>query len=290
ASPGPTMEPGPPAIREGWFRETCSLWPGQAMSLQVDELLHHQRSRYQEILVFRSKTYGNVLVLDGVIQCTERDEFSYQEMIANLPLCSHPSPRKVSEGVSRLRVRGPPLFKVSLPDLYNPEGKETLTSSLSPVWISVTAFALSLGGGRGSSFRGPREAPVLGKRAAPSPDGPHVLTSPHHPSPGECQWLHLDLIKEMRQFCKSLFPVVEYAYCTIPTYPSGQIGFMLCSKTPSTNFREPVQQLTQEQVEKMSLKYYNSDIHRAAFVLPEFARKVSAGRPALPCALRSPRV
>lgn len=36
----------------------------------------------------------------------------------------------------------------------------------------------------------------------------------------------------MRQFCKSLFPVVEYAYCTIPTYPSGQIGFMLCSKNP----------------------------------------------------------
>lgn len=45
---------------------------------------------------FPSKTYGNVLVLDGVIQCTERDEFAYQEMIANLPLCSHPSPKKVS--------------------------------------------------------------------------------------------------------------------------------------------------------------------------------------------------
>ncbi|XP_013920882.1 PREDICTED: spermidine synthase, partial [Thamnophis sirtalis] len=81
--------------QEGWFRETCSLWPGQALSLQVEEVLHHQRSPFQEILVFRSKTYGNVLVLDGVIQCTERDEFSYQEMIANLPLCSHPNPRKI---------------------------------------------------------------------------------------------------------------------------------------------------------------------------------------------------
>lgn len=49
---------------------------------------------------------------------------------------------------------------------------------------------------------------------------------------GECQWLHLELIKEMRNFCKTLFPVVEYAYGTIPTYPSGQIGFMLCSKDP----------------------------------------------------------
>lgn len=36
-----------------------------------------------------------MLVLDGVIQCTERDEFAYQEMIANLPLYSHPSPKKV---------------------------------------------------------------------------------------------------------------------------------------------------------------------------------------------------
>lgn len=50
--------------------------------------------------------------------------------------------------------------------------------------------------------------------------------------PGECQWLHLDLIKDMQHFCRSLFPVVRYAYCTIPTYPSGQIGFMLCSKNP----------------------------------------------------------
>lgn len=114
----------------------------------------------------------------------------------------------------------------------------------------------------------------------------------------------------MRHFCKSLFPVVDYAYCTIPTYPSGQIGFMLCSKNPvsrsglapregggslaggpgehvsethscpqSTNFREPLQPLMQKQVEEMQLKYYNSDVHRAAFVLPEFARKVSRPTP-----------
>ena len=42
-----------------------------------------------------SKTYGNVLVLDGIIQCTERDEFSYQEMITHLPMFSHAEPRKV---------------------------------------------------------------------------------------------------------------------------------------------------------------------------------------------------
>jgi spermidine synthase len=52
-------------------------------------------TRIQDVLVFESETYGNVLVLDNVIQCTERDEFSYQEMIAHLPLASHPNPRDV---------------------------------------------------------------------------------------------------------------------------------------------------------------------------------------------------
>ena len=47
------------------------------MTLQVRKILHAEKSLYQDVLVFESETYGNVLVLDGVIQCTERDEFSY---------------------------------------------------------------------------------------------------------------------------------------------------------------------------------------------------------------------
>ena len=48
---------------------------------------------------------------------------------------------------------------------------------------------------------------------------------------GECQWLHLDLIKNIMSFCRDLFPVTSYAYTTIPTYPSGQIGFILCGNS-----------------------------------------------------------
>jgi len=47
------------------------------MTLKVNRILHIEKSQYQDVLVFESETYGNVLVLDGVIQCTERDEFSY---------------------------------------------------------------------------------------------------------------------------------------------------------------------------------------------------------------------
>ena len=65
--------------------------------------------------MFKSKTYGNVLVLDGVIQVTERDEFSYQEMLAHLALCAHPNPE---------RVRFPPLStpKFSITLQHSSEG------------------------------------------------------------------------------------------------------------------------------------------------------------------------
>lgn len=71
------------------------MWPGQAMSLKVNHIIHHEKSKYQDVLIFQSSDYGNVLVLDNVIQCTERDEFSYQEMITHLAMNSHPNPEKV---------------------------------------------------------------------------------------------------------------------------------------------------------------------------------------------------
>ncbi|EPS60411.1 hypothetical protein M569_14392 [Genlisea aurea] len=72
------------------------MWPGEAHSLKVENVLFREKSKYQEVLVFQSTAYGKVLVLDGIVQLTEKDECAYQEMIAHLPLCSIESPKKVS--------------------------------------------------------------------------------------------------------------------------------------------------------------------------------------------------
>ena len=50
-------------IKDGWFAETEAMWPGQKFCIQVDEILLNGRSEFQDILVFKSKTYGTVLVL-----------------------------------------------------------------------------------------------------------------------------------------------------------------------------------------------------------------------------------
>jgi spermidine synthase len=86
---------------------------------------------------------------------------------------------------------------------------------------------------------------------------------------GECVWLHMNLIKEMMTFCRTIFPSVDYAYTTIPTYPSGQIGFVLCGKG-HTNFR--ANRVVPRDIQD-AMRYYSGDIHRASFILPAFARR-----------------
>ena len=94
-------------------------------------------------------------------------------------------------------------------------------------------------------------------------------------TPAENQWLHLPLIADLRKSCLEIFPHVEYAYTTIPTYPSGQIGFLICCKDKDSNrnLKRPLRAWSEEEEEKLC-KYYNKAIHSAAFVLPTFAGKI----------------
>jgi spermidine synthase len=88
----------------------------------------------------------------------------------------------------------------------------------------------------------------------------------------ENQWLHMPLIANLKKSCKEVFPTVEYGYTTIPTYPSGQIGFMVCSKDANLNLKKPLRSWPVEEEEQLC-RYYSKEIHEAAFVLPTFARK-----------------
>lgn len=80
------------------------------------------------------------------------------------------------------------------------------------------------------------------------------------------------MITDLKKSCKEVFPVVEYGFTTIPTYPSGQIGFMVCCKDPKRDVTKPLRSWSPEEEEKLC-KYYNQEVHKAAFVLPTFARK-----------------
>ena len=67
----------------------------QAIELVENSLLYQKQSKYQTIEVHQTKFYGKMLVLDGVIQLTERDADSYNEMMAHVPMFQHANPKRV---------------------------------------------------------------------------------------------------------------------------------------------------------------------------------------------------
>ena len=62
---------------------------------EVSSILHKSKSRYQDIMVFENPFFGKILVLDGVVQITERDEFFYHEMLTHVIMNAHPDPKNI---------------------------------------------------------------------------------------------------------------------------------------------------------------------------------------------------
>lgn len=65
------------------------------MVTRVEELLYKGRSRYQDIVVARLTDFGLALILDGLIQSTEYDEYFYHESLVHPAMVTHPNPRSV---------------------------------------------------------------------------------------------------------------------------------------------------------------------------------------------------
>jgi len=79
-----------------WFTELCEE-SGSAFSLELGAggHLHHERSDYQTIDVYETTWFGRVMVIDGFLMLSERDNFLYHEMLVHPALFSHPAPRRV---------------------------------------------------------------------------------------------------------------------------------------------------------------------------------------------------
>ncbi len=61
----------------------------------IDKFIYKGKTDFQNILIFENFAYGKVLVLDGIVQLSESDEFIYHEMLTHPYILSHPDPKRV---------------------------------------------------------------------------------------------------------------------------------------------------------------------------------------------------
>lgn len=278
-------------IIDGWFSEICPMWPGISLSLEIEAVLYSQKSQFQQIDMFQTKNHGKMLVLDGIIQLTQSDEFAYQEMLAHVPLFAHPNPENVlvigggDGGILREvgrhdRVKQIDFCEIDeavitvckefLPDLAcgfdDPRVKVHIADG--NVWVGEQKNKYDVIIVDSSDPIGPGEAlferPFYEKLKNALKANGLIATQ------GESFFLHKECVTHLVKITKELFPIQAYSYFLVPTYPGGHLGVNLGSLGPE--LKKPVRAIT-EKIQKQ-LKYYSPQIHEASFVMPYFAQKM----------------
>jgi len=80
-------------MTDSWVNET--LYEAWGQRFKVKRELARVQSDFQDIMIFESYSHGRVMLLDGVVQITEADEFVYQEMLTHVPLLAHGAAKRV---------------------------------------------------------------------------------------------------------------------------------------------------------------------------------------------------
>ncbi len=268
-----------------WFSDQTD---GFCISCRVKAVLHHERSSYQEICVLDTDVFGRMLVLDDVIQTTERDEFTYHEMLVHVPLMIHPAPRRVAiigggdGGSVREVAKHPEVGEIFLVEI-----------DARVVWAARTflpTISCALQDGRVKILEEDGIAHMATKREeydviivdAPDPVGAAVglFSEEFYRSccralrPGglmsaqvESPHFHRELVVRMYRTARRAFADAAIYTSCVPSYPGGYWAFLLASRN------EPLSLDLRGDAKELETRYWTPEVHRAAFALPRFLQE-----------------
>ncbi|MCT6701091.1 polyamine aminopropyltransferase [Rheinheimera sp. 4Y26] len=282
-------------ISKQWFTEIFQP-SGSAFSLQIHQKLAEVQSPFQHIEVYETTDFGNMMVIDGVIMLSSRENFLYHEMLSHPVLFTHPNPQQVviigggdcgtlrevlkhrsvqavtqidiDEQVTRMAEQYFPELCASNNDprvtLLFDDGikymREAAPESLDVVIVDSTD---PIGPGEGLFNRAFYQSCFN----ALKPGGILVQQS-------ESPLIHLELLNAMREAMKDAgFAALQTLNFPQMVYPSGWWTCTLARKgQPFDGFRR-------EDVDNadFSTEYYNADIHQAAMAWPNFMRRKLRG-------------
>jgi spermidine synthase len=273
-----------------WYTEEHT--PNVRFSIKVKEQIFSKTSKFQRIDVFDSEEFGRFLTLDGLMMLTEKDEFIYHEMIVHVPMAANPGIRDVlvigggDGGTVRELIRYDGVRRIDMVDidemvvgvslehlpftsagLEDPRVALHFEDGLKFIRRFERAYDLIIvdstdpfGPGEGLFTR-----EFYGNCfKALSDDG--ILVNQHENPYYES---YSSAMKRAHSRIKEFFPVCRVYQAHIPTYPSGHWLFGFASKK-----FEPVADLASGKWNDLGIetKYYNTDIHAGAFMLPNYVK------------------
>ncbi|MBP2649277.1 MAG: Spermidine synthase [Firmicutes bacterium] len=274
---------------ELWFSEVQTK--NLSMSVRVKETLYMGKSDFQDIAVVDTYEFGRMLVLDGVFQTSIFDEYIYHEMIAHVPLFTHPDPKKVlvigggDGGSIREVVKHSGIKSVEMVEidgLVVEVSKKFLPEISAALLENNPKVDLKIGDGIGHMTKAENTYDVIivdcsdpigpGEGLftygfykdiykALKPDGLFVQQT-------ESPFYHQPLLQRLNKDIKSLFPITRTYLANIPLYPGGAHSFTIGSKK-----YDPLE-VDLGGAPDLNTRYYNKDLHKSCFYLPNFIKEL----------------
>ena len=279
-------------LNDTWFTEKCGE-SGTAFSLEVNAKLHEETTLFQKIEIYSTKHFGKLMVIDGFIMLTERDNFIYHEMLTHPTLFSHPKPENI------VIVGGGDCGTLREVTKHNCVKKITQVE----IDQRVTELSYEYFPELCEKNQDPRVELVFNDaikwvKDAPSDSIDVIIvdsTDPIGPAKGlfstpfykdcfrilkanglvvqqsESPLLHLDsIIKPMHQCMHQAgFNNTQLLHFPIASYPSGWWTASIASKIDAINFAR------EDKAKSLGFEtdYYNHAIHMACFAAPRFVGK-----------------
>ncbi len=281
-------------LREGgvqmelWYTEKQTKHYG--ITAQIRETLHTETTDFQDMAMLDTYEWGRMLVLDGCVMTTDRDEFVYHEMIAHVALSAHPNPERVlvvgggDGGVVREVIKHGTVKRAVLAEIdgrvidvsrkYLPQiaaglddprvdvqvidGIAHVKDNPETYDVIIVDSTDPVGPAVGLFARDFYES----IRRALRPDGLFVAQT-------ESPFLTGDLISRVYGDIASIFPLTRLYLASIPTYPSGLWSFTVGSKR-----HDPARIADAQRAAGLVTRYYTPELHAAAFSLPRFVQEL----------------
>lgn len=283
------------SVDSEWFTEFYEPG-GSAFGLKVKAKLHEEQSAYQHIEIYDTETFGHLMVIDGCVMLSQRDNFLYHEMMAHPALFTHAAPRRVvvigggdcgtlrevlrhdivqqamqveiDERVTRLAER-------YFPELCEANGdpRAELRFEDGIAWFSAApAGSVDVVIVDSTDPVGPAE----GLFSEPFYRDVHRVLAPGGliVQQSESPLYHVDLLCSVHGALRRAgFADVKTLHYPQPVYPSGWWSATLACKDG------PVRPMRLEAARKAAFptRYYSVDMHQAAFVLPPYLAEALAG-------------
>ena len=287
-------ENAPVSTRNVWFTERDERI---ALSLKHHGRLFSKKSDFQNVEIYNTEAYGNMLTLDGMVMTTEKDEYVYHEMISHIPMLTHPNPERVlviggGDGGTVREILKHEIVKevvmVEIDGIVIDACKEHLPSIASA--LDHPKLNLLVEDGLNYIDECPSNSFDLIIVDSTDPIGPGegLFTSEFYKkvhdrltengimvTQSESPRFNTKVFQEIYQCYRGIFGKgnVHCYLAAIPTYPTGNWSFSYCSKG-STNPLAMDYEKVKSFCAKHDLNYYNHQIHTAAFALPNYVQKL----------------